>query len=98
MEGKFWTHVCGVPVQFGSVAELAFALDKPEHEICSARKDAEVDGHTTAFMIGGRVILSGEIPTDEKTLQAVAHHRTAGEPLLRGLCTHRLGSYNGGGW
>ena len=91
MASKCWTHVCGVPVQFGSIAALSVAMDAEEQAIYAARRAAASCGHNTAFEVRGRMIVMGDVPTDQKARNAASPLRAAGGPLLRGLVTHRLG-------
>jgi len=91
---KCWTMVCGVPVGFKSLTSLADKLDVDYKSLRSAKQYAAEKGHATAFQYGGRMIYLGEVPTDTAPVRKL-EGKPEGGPLLRGLCTHRIGYREG---
>jgi hypothetical protein len=91
---KCWTMVCGVPVGFKSLTGLSDALDVDNHSLQAAKRYAAEKGHATAFQYGGRMIYLGDVPTDTAPVRKL-EGKPEGGPLLRGLCTHRIGICEG---
>jgi hypothetical protein len=91
---KCWTMVCGVPVGFKSLTSLADKLDVDCKSVQSAKRYAAEKGHTTAFQYAGRMIYLGDVPTDTAPVRKL-EEKAEGGPLLKGLCTHRIGICEG---